>query len=265
MAAAVRIVLEHFLHFVSGSGSALIRIIYRLFPHAGRKHYIRRIWSFHSYTCGSIKQSRGLGPSSDSVGTPVSVKAEVFNNLSSAVTPTGNVTFSSSGSGTFSPTNSCTLVSEQCTVNYTPTAAGFSPVIITASYPGDSASLASSATNSLSITGASTTGTSGQLRSQFHKHSRLVIFPVHRNSDWFFSNGNDYIFQFQRNRVIYSIHGVHSVSSGSLLCYLQGYNGRISHNHRNIQRRLEQLRKFGNIFNDCHDSHDYHYDDYLHH
>ena len=89
-------------------------------------------------------------PASVPVGTPTPVKAIV-----SGTSPTGTVTWSSSGSGTFS-SNTCTLSSTECSVNYTPTSTVGSPQTITASYGGDSANLPSSGTGSLRVSQAST-------------------------------------------------------------------------------------------------------------
>jgi hypothetical protein len=87
---------------------------------------------------------------SDTVGNPVSVKAIV-----SGTSPTGTISWSSSGQGTFSPT-SCTLSNVVCSVDYTPTSASGSPVTITASYGGDSSNLPSSGTGTLTVNKAYT-------------------------------------------------------------------------------------------------------------
>jgi predicted outer membrane repeat protein len=65
----------------------------------------------------------------------------VADTSSPATNPMGNVSFTSSGSGTFSGGGSCLLLGNAgapgCQVTYTPTAAGSGSHRITASYPGD--------------------------------------------------------------------------------------------------------------------------------
>lgn len=58
--------------------------------------------------------------------------------------PTGNVTWTSNGAGTFSP-SSCTLSSGACSVSYTPSAST-KPIKVTATYKGDSNNAGSSGT-----------------------------------------------------------------------------------------------------------------------
>ena len=72
--------------------------------------------------------------------------------------PTGTITWASSGVANFSPTSTCTLSAGSCAVNYTPSSAT-SPVTITAIYAGDANNTASSGTFKLTV-GPSTTGTS---------------------------------------------------------------------------------------------------------
>jgi hypothetical protein len=106
-----------------------------------------------SAACGCSTTSPGapttttvqVGSRSDTVGNPVSVKAIV-----SGTSPTGTVSWSSSGPGTFSPT-SCTLSNVECSVDYTPTSASGSPVTISAWYGGDSSNLASSGNGTLTV------------------------------------------------------------------------------------------------------------------
>src|SRR5439155_11340503 len=64
------------------------------------------------------------------------------SDLGTASTPTGTVTFTSSGSGTFSSAT-CTLSGGSCSVTYTPSAVGTGTHTITASYSGDTRPAAS--------------------------------------------------------------------------------------------------------------------------
>jgi hypothetical protein len=68
--------------------------------------------------------------------------ATVTDTSSSPTNPTGDVSFTSNGAGTFSNGGSCTLVGNAgapgCQVIYTPTVAGSGSHQITAAYPGDS-------------------------------------------------------------------------------------------------------------------------------
>src|SRR5207245_3546248 len=69
-------------------------------------------------------------------------------------TPTGSITFSSSGtSGSFSGAT-CTLVSGSCSILFTGTAAG--TAILTAAYGGDVARAASSGTATVAVVNPST-------------------------------------------------------------------------------------------------------------
>ncbi len=68
--------------------------------------------------------------------------------------PTGKVTWSSTGSGTFSPAT-CTLSSGSCSSNYTPSIAGAQT--ITGSYAGDSNNLGGSGKSSLTVQARSST------------------------------------------------------------------------------------------------------------
>ena len=69
------------------------------------------------------------------------------------ITPTGTVTWSSSGAGTFSPSNSCTLsgagATATCTVTYTPSSQGTQ--VITATYQGDRDHFGSSGSTELAV------------------------------------------------------------------------------------------------------------------
>src|SRR5881397_1860964 len=76
----------------------------------------------------------------------LNVSATVTDTFSSPTTPTGTVMFTNTGSGAFTPANSCTLsgtgASSSCSVTYTPSAAGSQT--ITGTYSGDSVHPASS-------------------------------------------------------------------------------------------------------------------------
>ncbi len=100
------------------------------------------------------------------VGQATTCTATV-RNLATAADPTGTVTFSTSGSGTFNPgTGSCTLDvgtlndgQSSCSVTYTPTAVGTGTHTITADYTPDPGFLASSGTFDLTVNKADTTTT----------------------------------------------------------------------------------------------------------
>jgi hypothetical protein len=91
------------------------------------------------------------------------------------VTPTGTVSFESTGTGTFSP-SSCILAgsgaSSSCAVTYSPSKAG--TAVVTASYSGDSVHSVSSGTSTLTI---SNTGTKPST-------------PLAIDGSWACSNGN---------------------------------------------------------------------------
>src|SRR2546425_631300 len=69
------------------------------------------------------------------------------------ITPTGTVTWTTNATGTFSPSNSCTLTgtgpSASCTVTYTPTSRGVH--LITATYQGDTDHFGSSGSTTLAV------------------------------------------------------------------------------------------------------------------
>jgi Bacterial Ig-like domain (group 3) len=100
----------------------------------------------------STSTSVVCSPSSLEAGSSTSCKASVTDTASGTlITPTGTVTFTSTGAGTFSSAK-CTLASASCSVTYSPSAAG-SPVI-TASYSGDSVHSVSSGTSALTVSTA---------------------------------------------------------------------------------------------------------------
>jgi hypothetical protein len=77
--------------------------------------------------------SVSCSPSVGAAGSPVTCIATVMGN-----SPTGTITWSSNGVGTFTPSYSyCFLSSGQCSVLFTPTSSTTSPVTITATYGGD--------------------------------------------------------------------------------------------------------------------------------
>ena len=93
-------------------------------------------------------------------GTQTRCKATVTG--SSPSSPTGTVSWSASAKGTFS-TAFCTLSSNSCTVDFTPTftpAAPYSTVTISATYGGDANNAGSSGSSSLSVTTKQASSTS---------------------------------------------------------------------------------------------------------
>ena len=104
----------------------------------------------------------GLSSATTQVGNTVTVTATV-TGPDAPGNPTGKITFSSSGSGTFTPTTTCTLVAtatpgvSECSVTHTPTAVETGNMI-TASYPGDGNYVKSSGSSSpLTVTTRTTT------------------------------------------------------------------------------------------------------------
>ncbi len=89
-------------------------------------------------------------PSPVAFGSPSKCTAKV-----SGTSPTGSIGWSTSGTGGFS-SQTCTLSSASCSVQYTPSSSS-SPVTITASYGGNSKNSASMGVFSLSVELASTT------------------------------------------------------------------------------------------------------------
>ena len=97
-------------------------------------------------------------PGTVGVNNSTSCKATVTDNsIVNATTPSGTVTFASSGTGTFSGT--CTLIgvlaSASCTLNvtYTPTAVGTGSHIIFGTYQGDSSHNSGTGTFTLTVLG----------------------------------------------------------------------------------------------------------------
>jgi hypothetical protein len=106
----------------------------------------------------------GLSSSSTQVGNAVTVTAKVTGPEAPG-NPTGKVTFSSSGSGTFTPAVTCTLAAtatpgvSECSATYTPSAVGTGTHTISASYPGDGNYVKSSGSGPLTVTTRTTTTT----------------------------------------------------------------------------------------------------------
>jgi Big-like domain-containing protein/beta-propeller repeat-containing protein len=98
-------------------------------------------------------------PSTVSVGNATACLATVKDtDTGIALTPTGMVTFTSSGAGAFSG-SPCTLAAGQCSVTYTPSAVGIGTHTITATYGGDSSHSPSSGTTPVTVTTRSTSTT----------------------------------------------------------------------------------------------------------
>jgi hypothetical protein len=97
-------------------------------------------------------------PSSVTVNVGTSCTATVTDTSSSgATTPTGSVSFLSSGTGTFSSSGSCNLVAGVtgtaiCSVTYTPTVVGTGTHTITGSYGGDPTHAATQGTFGVTVT-----------------------------------------------------------------------------------------------------------------
>lgn len=89
------------------------------------------------------------------VGTTSSCTATVMGAYADADGET--VSFSASGSGTFSSSGSCAVTAGSCAVTYTPTSTSGSPQTISATYSGDAYDLGSSGAASISVSQASTT------------------------------------------------------------------------------------------------------------
>jgi hypothetical protein len=106
----------------------------------------------------------GLSSSSTQVGTAVTVTAKVTGPEATG-NPTGKITFSSNGLGTFTPAITCTLVAtatpgvSECAATYTPSAVGTGTDTISASYPGDGNYVKSSGGSPLIVTTRTTTTT----------------------------------------------------------------------------------------------------------
>src|SRR3989454_7146975 len=102
-------------------------------------------------TQGSTATSVSCLPSPVTVGSSSSCTATVTGS-----SPTGTITWTSNGTGGFSPATPCTIVRGTCIVSYKPSSTG-SPVTITATYGGDVNYLKSSGSFSLSVTSSTST------------------------------------------------------------------------------------------------------------
>ena len=106
----------------------------------------------------------GLSSASTQVGNAVTVTAKVTGPEAPG-NPTGKITFSSNGSGTFTPAVTCTLAAtatpgvSECSATYTPSAVGTGTHTISASYPGDGNYVKSSGSSPLTVTTRTTTTT----------------------------------------------------------------------------------------------------------
>ncbi|MDA4121808.1 MAG: hypothetical protein OK456_01355 [Thaumarchaeota archaeon] len=90
-------------------------------------------------------------PSPVSTGSPTTCAASV-----SGASPTGTITWASSGLANFSPATTCTLSAGSCAVDYTPSSATAS-LTITGIYSGDNDNNGSMGAFSLSVSAASST------------------------------------------------------------------------------------------------------------
>src|SRR6185312_12454873 len=99
-----------------------------------------------SVTQSTTTTTVSLNPSSVPVGGTTTVTAQVSGFL-----PTGTVSFTSDGLGSFNST-SCTVHNNQCVVKYTPSSVGSGSHQISASYSGDANNVASSGSSVLTVT-----------------------------------------------------------------------------------------------------------------
>jgi hypothetical protein len=113
----------------------------------------------------SSSTSVSCTPNPDVVNGPITCTATVSDTSSgNGVTPTGTVTWSAGGPGSFSaaagstfsagPPPSCTLSNGSCSVTFTPTITGL--YVITANYTGDSKHNTSSGNTQVTVTGRTT-------------------------------------------------------------------------------------------------------------
>jgi large repetitive protein len=106
----------------------------------------------------------GLSSGATQVGNAVTVTAKVTGPETPG-NPTGTITFSSGGAGTFAPAPKCTLAAtstagvSECSATYTPAAVEAGSQTITASYPGDGNYLKSSGSSPLTVTTRTTATT----------------------------------------------------------------------------------------------------------
>ena len=113
--------------------------------------------SLNSFAQNSTVTVVGCTPSSVVVDQSTTCTVTVTDTAQTPSTPTGDVTFNSSGTGSFSPSSTCTLVETvpgseaECSVTYTPTAFGTGTHTITANYLGDAGHNGSSGSFDLTV------------------------------------------------------------------------------------------------------------------
>ena len=106
---------------------------------------------------GTSSTSVSCNPSSVAVNQPTQCTATVTDTSSMPTSPTGPVSFTTSSSGTFTPSNSCSLnpissSASNCSVSYTPNPGSEGTHVITGTYSGDLTHSGSSGTFSLTVT-----------------------------------------------------------------------------------------------------------------
>jgi MBG domain (YGX type)/Bacterial Ig-like domain (group 3)/YDG domain len=129
-------------------------------------------------------------PAPVNVGSATNCTATVTDNdTGTTIGPTGSVSFTTSGSGTFGPPPSCTLgtptgASASCSVSYTPTAFGTGTHTITGSYGGDTTHLTSTSPgfNLTVINPATTTSVSSSKNPSTYGDSVTFTATVTPNS-----------------------------------------------------------------------------------
>src|SRR3989449_3828656 len=90
-------------------------------------------------------------PASIVIGKSIQFTATVIDtDIGTTIDPSGHVTFSGGGGGSFSP-SSCALLSGACALTYTPSSSG--SITITGSYLGDSTHDTSSGTSTVTVLG----------------------------------------------------------------------------------------------------------------
>ncbi len=111
---------------------------------------------------GNTTTTVGFSSAGTQVGNAVTVTAKVTGPEEPG-NPTGTITFSTNGSGTFTPATTCTLAAtatpgvSECSATYTPSAVGSGTHTITASYPGGGNYVKSSGSSPLTVTTRTTT------------------------------------------------------------------------------------------------------------
>jgi hypothetical protein len=113
----------------------------------GQDAFVTKIFEKHSTMTSAI-----CSPPSVPVNSSTTCTATVSDTFVPPTTPTGTVSFTSSGPGTFSGGGKCTLVAGQCSVTYTPTGVGSGTHTVTATYGGDATHAPSSGTTTVTVT-----------------------------------------------------------------------------------------------------------------